>query len=84
MNSPVVIDRIRRWVESDDITSLPTDDRIRLYYQRFYQRLPSEQELQIGQTFLGREAGADKNSKLGLWGQYTQLLLLANEFHFID
>ncbi|MFP6601933.1 MAG: DUF1553 domain-containing protein, partial [Pirellulaceae bacterium] len=84
MNSPVVIERVRRRVESDDLTGLPTDDRIRLYYQRFYQRLPSEQELQIGRNFLGRETGPDKNSKLGLWAQYAQLLLLANEFHFID
>jgi len=84
MNSAVVIERVRRWTAANELAKLETDERIRRYYQQFFQRAPSEQELQIGRDFVKRPPGATKDSELGPWGQYAQLLLLSNEFHFID
>jgi len=84
MNSAVIIERVRRWTNSQALTGLATDDRIRRYYQQFFQRTPSEEELQIGRAFVNRPADEKKESDLGPWGQYAQLLLLSNEFHFID
>ncbi|MDE0735540.1 MAG: PSD1 and planctomycete cytochrome C domain-containing protein [Pirellulaceae bacterium] len=84
MNSAVVIERVKRWTTSRELADLDTDDRIRRYYQQFFQRAPSEQELQIGRNFVNRPPDAKGGSKLGPWGQYAQLLLLSNEFHFID
>ncbi|MFP6619750.1 MAG: hypothetical protein VB877_10425, partial [Pirellulaceae bacterium] len=84
MNSSVVIERVRRWTNSKTLTDLETDDRILRYYQQFFQRTPSEEELQIGRAFVNRPADAKEDSDLGPWGQYAQLLLLSNEFHFID
>ena len=84
MNSPVVIERIQRQVKSDIAAVMYTEEWIRVYYQRLYQRLPTNQELNIGRDFVGIATEPDKNSKLKLWSQYLQLLLLSNEFHFID
>ena len=84
MNSPVVIERIQRQVESDESAKMHTEEWIKLYYQRLYQRLPTDRERKIGQDFVGQEAEPGTNSKLKLWSQYLQILLLSNEFHFID
>jgi hypothetical protein len=84
MNSPVVIERIRRQVESDESAKMYTEEWINLYYQRLYQRLPTDQERNIGRDFVRIATEPDTNSKLRLWSQYLQLLLLSNEFHFID
>ena len=84
MNSPVVIERIRRQVESDESAKMYTEEWINLYYQRLYQRLPTDRERDIGRNFIGQKTETDSNAKLGLWSQYLQLLLLSNEFHFID
>ena len=84
MNSPVVIERIRRQVQSDESAKMYTEEWINLYYQRLYQRLPTDQERKIGQHFIGQQTKPGANSKLEIWSQYLQLLLLSNEFHFID
>ena len=84
MNSPVVIERIQRQVQSDVAAVMYTEEWIRVYYQRLYQRLPTDQELNIGRDFVGIATEPDPNSKVRLWSQYLQLLLLSNEFHFID
>lgn len=84
MNSAVVIERVRRWTAASELAKLETDERIRRYYQQFFQRAPSEQELQIGRDFVNRPPDAKKDSELSPWAQYAQLLLLSNEFHFID
>ena len=84
MNSPVVIERVRRRIQADDLLQLNPKDRIQMYYQQFYQRPPSSLEMQIGQQFVSRQQAVGNDSKLSRWGQYVQLLLLSNEFHFID
>ncbi|MGY8771307.1 MAG: DUF1553 domain-containing protein [Pirellulales bacterium] len=57
-------------------------DRIRLAYQLLYSRLPSDDELELGTGFL--EGEKEPDDKLSVWEQYTQALLGANEFMYLD
>ena len=53
MNSPLVIQQVRRVVQRDEFKSQPSmADRIRYLYELFYQRLPSEEEIHLGQKFV--------------------------------
>ena len=84
MNSSVVINRVRNWVASIQVQQLNAEQRIQYFYQRFFQRAPNETELQIGMDFVSHPESASKENSLDVWGQYAQLLLLTNEFSFID
>jgi hypothetical protein len=52
-------------------------DRIRTAFLLAYGRLPTNHEVQIGESFLAK-GGTDA------WEQYAQVLLAANEFAFVD
>ena len=84
MNSPVVIDRVRNWVASEQVQNLDAGQRINYFYQRFFQRAPNTTEVQIGMDFISSPEPVSKENNLNVWGQYAQLLLLTNEFSFID
>ena len=84
MNSPVVIDRVRNWVASEQVQNLDAEQRINYFYQRFFQRAPNTTEVQIGMDFISSPEPVSKENNLNVWGQYAQLLLLTNEFSFID
>ncbi|MFL2870821.1 MAG: PSD1 and planctomycete cytochrome C domain-containing protein [Pirellulaceae bacterium] len=84
MNSPVVIDRVRNWVASEKVQNLDAEQRINYFYQRFFQRAPNTTEVQIGMDFISSPEPVSKENNLNVWGQYAQLLLLTNEFSFID
>lgn len=82
LNSPFVQEQARALVKRMD-TSEPPDDaaRIRRLHQLAYARQPDEQELDLGVRFV-QEAGAEGG--LTAWERYAQVLLLANEFVFVD
>ena len=76
------------------VATVSNDDagRIQEAYRVLFGRLPTDEEIQIGRGFLG-SAGADSTppvdpaatkSALSRWEQYTQVLLGANEFTFVD
>ena len=71
--------------------------RIDWLYQTFFQRKPTAAELDVAKRFLaaaemhGRSAGAetddqaDENDEtIRSWQQLSQLLMLTNEFCFVD
>ena len=53
MNSPLVIEQVRRVVTRDEFKAQKTaPDHIRYLYELFYQRLPTQEEIRLGQGFV--------------------------------
>jgi hypothetical protein len=53
MNSPLVIEQVRRVVTRDEFKAQKTaPDHIRYLYELFYQRLPTQEETRLGQGFV--------------------------------
>src|SRR6185295_1171859 len=53
MNSPLVIEQVRKVVNHDEFKNRNSDaDRIRYLYELFFQRPPSEEEIRDGEQFV--------------------------------
>jgi hypothetical protein len=53
MNSPLVIEQVRTVVNRDAFRNAPSDEaRIAFLYELFFQRLPNEDEVRAGRTFV--------------------------------
>lgn len=63
-----------------------TSDAVRIdrAYLLLYGRPVTEDELKLGLAFLTAPIPPDEKSELGLWPQYVQALLGANEFTYVD
>ena len=86
MNSPFVIEQAKAVVARQEIAqAAEAPARVTALYQLLFTRNPTDLELSAGQQFI---AAADENKqpadKLNPWQQYAQLLLLTNEFMFVD
>jgi hypothetical protein len=82
MNSAFVTEQARHLANRPDVVGLSdVESKIRRLYQLSYGRQPDADEINLGKRYLessGRVAGA------GAWAKYAQVLLLANEFAFVD
>jgi mono/diheme cytochrome c family protein len=79
MNSPFVEEQAKNLVSRNDVNSLgETASKIKRLYQLAYSRWPDADELALGQKFI--EANPGEKS----WEEFAQVLLLANEFAFVD
>jgi hypothetical protein len=87
MNSPFVIEQARALANRADVLA-PTEtrERIAYLYGLLYARPPTDGEVGIGLRFLEPPAGDPpaEGSKLSAWEQYVQVLLLSNDFLFVD
>ena len=83
MNSPAVLQRVQRFVASTAFQSIAKTDRIEYLYQRFFQRLPSEAELEVSRQFVEHAEASSQDSRQ-VWQQLVQLLLMTNEFNYRD
>ena len=82
MNGPFVVERARALAARPDVMArAEAVERIGYLYRLLYGRPPEPQELALGQRFV-ELAGAEK--LLAPWEKYCQVLLLANEFAFVD
>jgi hypothetical protein len=83
MNSPFVVEQARHFVSRPDVAALTKDEaKIDRMYRLAYGRAAAPEEVELGRRFLAESARAP--AKLSPWEQYTQVLLLANEFLFVD
>jgi hypothetical protein len=84
MNNPFVLEQARHLLKRDELRGLTDPDtKIRMLYRLAYGRPPDAAELHLAQRFLQTASGT---GGIGLtpWEQYAQVLLLANEFAFVD
>ena len=89
MNSPFMLGQVRHLAALPGLTSGPDGDRIRLLYRRLLSRDPDPRELARGVEFVRREEQLGSSSPpppggLTPWEEYSQVLLLTNEFVFVD
>jgi hypothetical protein len=88
MNSPFVLEQAQLLTRRPEVADqAEAEARIVQLYRRVYGRAPEREEVALGQRFVQEAermpapAGAQA---LGAWERYTQVLLLANEFCFVD
>jgi len=84
MNSPFVVEQAKalaaRLPQGEGVGD---EHRIAELYRLTLQRDPLPVETEIGKRFV-TEAEADTEAKLNAWQQYAQLMLLTNEFMYVD
>jgi cytochrome c553 len=84
MNNPFVVEQGRRLAARPDVTSRPNGAaRIDYLYRLLYGRPAGPDEVTLGLHFLD-EAGHEGKRPLSAWEKYAQVLLLSNEFAFVD
>jgi hypothetical protein len=82
MNGPFVVDQAKALAARPDVAArTDAGERIGTLYRLLFGRPPDAVELALGKKFVG-SAGADR--KLSAWEKYCQVLLLSNEFAFVD
>jgi hypothetical protein len=92
MNAPFVADRAHALVQRPEITGTRDgSERIRNLYRIVYQRDPTERQLAAGLSFIHDAESAPDESpstkgapSLDPWTTYAQVLLMSNEFLFVD
>jgi mono/diheme cytochrome c family protein len=83
MNSPFVSEQARRLANRLDVAWQSTDEkRIDRMYQLAYGRPAEQEEIELGLNFLA--TANQGKAKLSAREQYAQVLVLANEFAFVD
>jgi mono/diheme cytochrome c family protein len=86
MNSPFVVEQAKRLAARPEVADAKEPEkRVEALYRLCYARKPDAEEVTLGLNFV-KTAEADKasDSKLTSWEKYAQVLLLANEFAFVD
>ncbi len=90
MNSPFLVEQARHLVQRPDLAGLARpEQRIDRLYRLLYGRAAAPEEVALGVQFVqaaaarGQSTGSAGNT-LKPWEEYAQVLLLANEFAFVD
>jgi hypothetical protein len=84
MNSPFVQELARRLAARTSVPEHRSDEaRIDQLYRLAYGRPADSDEVQAGLAFV-RSAPPAASGALTRWEQYAQVVLLANEFAFVD
>jgi hypothetical protein len=79
MNSPLVADKVGRLVRRPEVAAAPNaEERIQALYRILFGRRATGEETAVGRSFLEGPAAA------GPLEAYAQVLLLSNEFLFVD
>ncbi len=82
MNSPFTIEQAKAFANRPDVAKLTKmEERVERMYRLAYGRTPDADELALAKKFL---SAVPPTSKLTPWEEYAQVLLLANEFAFVD
>lgn len=83
MNSPFIQEQSRR-LAAECVSSANEDAaRVTTLYRRVFARNPTKEERDLAVNFL-RNAHASDTEKLSPWERLTQVLLMTNEFTFVD
>lgn len=89
MNGPFVVEQAQHFVQRPEVaTQTKDEEKIKTMYKIAYGRIAEADEIALGLRFLA-EANKSNGTKkatlpLSSWQQYAQVLLLSNEFAFVD
>ena len=81
LNSEFVVARARDLAERIFSDRQNASEQIKLAYQLLFTREPSQNELELGLSFVSSTGEGDKKSQ---WVQYAQILLASNEMMYLD
>jgi hypothetical protein len=82
MNHPFVVEQVKKLVARPEIAAMePGDGRVQALYRLVLGRSAKPEELILAREFLANPEPADK---LNPWEQLAQVLVLSNEFVFVD
>ena len=90
MNSQFVSEQAKALAARPEVAAAPTTDaKITALYRAAFGRPPTQGELAVGREFVAEPGSwplrlAQARQAFGAWPQYAQVLLLSNEFAFID
>lgn len=90
MNSPFVIEQAKHLSQySLQVAGEAPQDRVRLLYEQAFARQPNEQEAKAALAFVSeldvsQAEPTSENSDFDQWDKLAQILLMTNEFMFID
>ncbi len=90
MNSPFLVEQARHLIQRPDLADVAQpEQRIGRLYRLLYGRAAEPEEVAMGVRFVkaaeARASGAGSSGNtLSPWEEYAQVLLLANEFAFVD
>jgi hypothetical protein len=84
MNSPFVREQAQRLVARPELAGdQPMEQRITRLYRLLYGREADPEEVEMGLRFLN-QAGGENSPRPVPWVEYAQVLLLANEFAYVN
>jgi mono/diheme cytochrome c family protein len=84
MNSPFVAEQARAAVARSEVARVSGPaEKAKALYRAILSRSPTAAELELALEFVKQEAPA-KLSALNAWEQFAQVLMLSNEFAFVD
>jgi hypothetical protein len=83
MNSPFMIAQAKLLASRPEAASENAESRVRALYARLFGREPAPHELDLARRFLAASESS-ATARLTAWERYAQVLLLTNEFVFVD
>jgi hypothetical protein len=87
MNNPFVLEQARALLKRPELAKVADmDTKVTKTYRLIYGRNPTPGEIDLAKRFVNT-AGTEKGmsgTALTAWERYVQVLLLANEFAFVD
>lgn len=85
MNSPFAIDQAKALAARGEVAAATdTAARVQVLYRIILQRAPTSDEVALAQQFVDAANQDPAGAQLSGWEQYVQMLLLTNEFCFVD
>ncbi len=84
MNHPFAVEQAQRLVAREELQQITEiGERIAWLYQTLYARSPNADETATGRQFIEQSTTTEAD-KLDPWARYAQVLLMSNEFTFVD
>ena len=85
MNSPFLLDQANALANRPELPTIDrVDDRINRLHLELFGRPAEPREVEAGRKFLEGQAKPEAPKGPGPWAEYAQVLLLTNEFLFLD
>ncbi|WP_435011446.1 PSD1 and planctomycete cytochrome C domain-containing protein [Tundrisphaera lichenicola] len=84
MNSPFLLDQAKALANRPDLASKPLEDRVARLHLDLFGRGPEPREVELARQFVEACPKGDGPDAPSPWEEYAQVLLLTNEFLFLD
>jgi cytochrome c553 len=84
MNSPFALEQGQALANRSDLASADTAARIAGLYRATLSRLPTPHEIEVAKGFIDTATSDAAGAQLSPWEQLGQLLLMTNEFAYVD